>query len=604
MSFMFKPLAYDDYNAVNKISVDKSVSNKVIFGDKLVVKNIVDIINENNEKIVLLDGYIGADFSKFVLAFEKEIEKTKKRFEIINISDYYKSEIELDEMVKPNLPENYDEDPVLLFGKLFQGTYIDIFDKNKVEKLLEKIASSEAQLLIYGHGSAMPTLREIANRIIFIDVTPKITAIRALKGQFKNIGCSKELPFNLLMRRNYYVDFELAVHLRKELLNEDKIDNYIIDSDVKEFGLLDKDTFNLVLNKLVKSPFRAKPVYLEGIWGGEYIRRMRNIPRDISNNIAWIFEFIPMEVSIALDINDKYVDIPFATFLHKQGSKILGEKALMKYKGYFPIRFNYDDTWHSDGNMSIQVHPNGNFVKENYNELGSQDEAYYIVATGHGARTYVGFKKDGKEFLELCKKSEKDGIELNYREYVDSIESAPGQQIMIPAGTIHSSGQNQFILELGSLTIGSYTYKVYDYNRRDAEGKLRPIHTKNAEKILEWNRDMNWVKENIAIKPYVLNEGDSYRELQVGKTDLMYYETRRIEFKTHGKYVGSNNDQFTVLTVVDGEKVKIYSKENPEFYYEANYLDIVTVPANIKEYVIEALGYQPVVVHKTLLKED
>jgi mannose-6-phosphate isomerase class I len=253
--------------------------------------------------------------------------------------------------------------------------------------------------------------------------------------------------------------------------------------------------------------------------------------------------------------------------------------------------------------MSVQVHPDEDFIIENYDEFGRQDEAYYVIATGHGARTYAGWKGDGKEFLELAKLSEKDHRDIDYQKYVNSVVSYPGRQIMIPAGTVHASGRNQLILELGSLTIGSYTYKVYDYNRKDKDGNVRPIHTKNAEKVLHFERDSKWVDENIAIEPILVEETDQYKEYIVGKTDLMYYQTGRIELNTHGRYEASNNGGFTVLTLVDGEKATVYAKDNPELKYDMNYLDVVTVPASINTYVVEAKGYQPVVIHKTTLRE-
>jgi len=206
---------------------------------------------------------------------------------------------------------------------------------------------------------------------------------------------------------------------------------------------------------LVKYPFRCKPVYLEGIWGGEYIRKIRNIPMDISKNIAWIFEFIPMEVSIVVDVNAFNFELPFATFMSLQGEFIIGKKAYEWFDGYFPVRFNYDDTYHSDGNMSVQVHPEGDFTRKHYNEKGSQDEAYYVIATGHNAKTYVGFKNDADvgEFLDLAEKSQRYGTDVDYKKYINAEDSIPGKQFMLPAGTIHASGQNQLILELGSLTI-------------------------------------------------------------------------------------------------------------------------------------------------------
>lgn len=360
---------------------------------------------------------------------------------------------------------------------------------------------------------------------------------------------------------------------------------------------------NDLLKTLIQYPYRAKPVYLEGIWGGEYIRKIRHIPEDISGNIAWIFEFIPMEVSIEVAVGDEVIDMPFYTFVQKMGCEMMGEKAYEEFEGYFPIRFNYDDTWHSNGNMSIQVHPDEDFVIDHYDEFGRQDEAYYVIATGHGARTYAGWKGDGREFLELAKKSEKDHSDIDYQNYVNSVPSVPGRQIMIPAGTIHASGRNQLILELGSLTIGSYTYKVYDYNRKDKDGNVRPIHTANAEQVLHFERDSKWVDDNIAIEPIPVSKTDEAAEFTVGKTDLMYYETSRVEIEKGGHYEGHNNGQFTVLTLVDGEEIKVYSKSHPEFSRNQKYLDIVTIPATIEDYVIEAKGYQPVVVHKTYLRD-
>ena len=282
---------------------------------------------------------------------------------------------------------------------------------------------------------------------------------------------------------------------------------------------------------------------------------------------------------------------------------MMGQHCVKEFDGYFPIRFNYDDTWHSNGNMSVQVHPDEDFVIENYDEFGRQDEAYYVIATGHGAKTYCGFCGDGREFLESAKRSELTHEEIDYRKYINSIDSTPGRQIMLPAGTVHASGRNQLILELGSLTIGSYTYKVYDYNRKDSDGNTRPIHTKNAEKVLRFERDSQWVRENLAIDPILVEKTDEYAEYIVGKTDLMYYETRRVELATHGSYEGRNNGQFTVITVVDGESVHIYSRSQPKYCFDAYYLDIVTIPATIEDYVIEATGYQPTVIHKTFLKE-
>ncbi len=603
MSFMFKPLAYDDPKAVNRISLPEGAQEHITAGNENVVKALADIcLAAGGKRFVLaIDGYVSAQFEDLCEPLCAGLRAAGHSCRQISMRELYKKEEEIAVLTAESLPLNYEDDPVLLFGRLYQGQMDDLIDCEKAGQAIR--GAKEEIVLVYGLGSACEAIRDLADAIAYIDVTPKVAAIRAREQKFVNIGDAEGRPFALLMRRNYYVDFEVTVRLRRQLLTQNRIDWYILGSDETNYVMMPAANLRAILERLVCYPFRTKPVYLEGIWGGEYIRKIRQLPQEIAGNVAWVFDMIPMEVSIVVEAGDTLLDIPFSTFVQLCGESMMGRRCAEEFEGYFPIRFNYDDTWHSDGNMSVQVHPDEEFVIEQYGEFGRQDEAYYVIATGHGAKTYCGFCGDGREFLELARRSEKTHEEIDYRKYINSVESIPGRQIMLPAGTVHASGRNQLILELGSLTIGSYTYKVYDYNRRDKDGNARPIHTKNAEQVLRFERDSQWVRDNIAIEPILVEETADYTEYVVGRTDLMYYETRRVELRTHGVYEGKNNGQFTVVTIVDGEAVHISSKAHPEYSFDASYLDIVTIPASIEDYVIEARGYQPVVVHKTLLRE-
>jgi len=123
--------------------------------------------------------------------------------------------------------------------------------------------------------------------------------------------------------------------------------------------------------------------------------------------------------------------------------------------------------------MNVQVHSGHEYNVENYNEHGRQDESYYVVATGYDAKTFIGFNEnaDPGEFIREVKKSEMEFTPVDYEKYINHIQSKPGIQVMLPAGTIHSSGRNQVVLEIGSLTVGSYTNKMYDYLRDDLNNK-------------------------------------------------------------------------------------------------------------------------------------
>jgi hypothetical protein len=157
-------------------------------------------------------------------------------------------------------------------------------------------------------------------------------------------------------------------------------------------------------------------------------------------------------------------------------------------------------------------------------------------------------------------------------------------------------------LEIGSLTIGSYTYKLYDYLRADLDGIPRPIHTWHGERVLRTERTTSWVKENLVQEPRLVRSGENWAEFIVGEHDLLYFSLRRLEFD---KEIEDNTGgRFHVLTLVDGEKTIVESVDNPELCYTMNYLDIVVVPAITGRYRIRNLGNQPVCIHKTLLKDD
>ena len=610
MSFMFKPLAYDDPNAVNFPKLSQTVLDDLTFGTvKAGTRLAKELAKSCKEKglVVALDGYASAQFHDLVGVLAQNLRQQGVEVTLCEMQQVYKPVEQLDKMLESCLPLNYDEDPVLLFGRLFEGTFADFFESQRLESLRQQLATVDKGqvVLLVGYGSTSPVLADLVNVCVYLDVTPKTAAIRAREGRLINVGDKAPRPFKELMRRNYYADFEIILENRRALLTSGRLDYYICSDHDADFILMQGKTLKAILGSLVQYPFRAKPVYLEGIWGGEFIRKARNLPAEFKN-VAWVFDMIPMEVSIVVDAKGKPVEFPFSTFIQSSGREMMGERCFKAFKGYFPIRFNYDDTYHSDGNMSIQVHPERSRCMKEYNEKGGQDEAYYVIATAHGAKTFVGFREgaDPHEFIRLIKQSERDGSEVDYMKYVNYLNSFPGMQVMLPGGTIHASGRGQLILELGSLTIGSYTYKLYDYNRVDSDGCLRPIHSAKGEKALHYERDTKWVRENIAIDPIPDGEGPGWKQYLLGKTDLMYYMTKNVFMEKGAKAEFSNNGQFTVLTLVDGENVRVYSKSNPDFYYDQKFLDIVVVPATIQDYVIENTGYQPCVVHKTMLKED
>ncbi len=610
MSFMFNPHLYDDPTAVNRPKLSDEVINSIVSGTKEAAAHLASAILKKLEKgsaVVALDGYTGARFDQVIHLLSQNLKQKSVEIKTFDLKDVVKTAGELDQLFAENLKEDREKDPVLLYGKLFKGSYEDVFDAEKLAQFEAAVREFKKSggpkvFIVSGLGCTIRQLRPLYDLVCYFDVAPKEVILRARKGMFANLGDCVAKPIKVLLRRCYYIDFELAGHLRWKLIKDNAIDYYVDSNKPDQLQLIPRESFDALTAALVKCPMRCKPVYLEGVWGGHYIKKLRNLP-DSMINAAWVFDLIPLEVSIVVEAGKKLIELPFFTFVQKEGTALMGSECVKKFGGYFPVRFNYDDSYHSSGNMSIQVHSGHNYNVENYGEFGRQDESYYIVATGHGAKTFVGFNEgiDPKEFIAEAKKSEKEFTPVDYQKYVSHVKSVPGIQVMLPAGTIHSSGRNQVILEIGSLSVGSYTYKMYDYLRADLDGIPRPIHTYHGEKVLRTERTTSWVKDNLVQEPRLVESGDGWAEYIVGEHDLLYFSLRRLEFEKEIK--GNTNGRFHVLTLVDGEKVEVRSLDNPELSYTQNYLDVVVVPANMGRYVVKNLGNQPVCIHKTMLKD-
>ena len=617
MSFMYNPFPFDDPKPVNRPELSRKTVDAVVAGGtpsvaKRFAAPVIDKARESNQ-IVAFDGYATADWKQFLNLVARECKAAGVDFVSIDQNaECFKSGKEIDDMIDPLLIWDTEIDPTLLYGKIYKGGYEGILDEEKAKAFEEKVAGmrngSGKVVAVYGYGCLIPRFRDLYDVTCFFDLTPKTSILRIRRGEYSNIGKERPDLVNRVIRRCYYCDFEMSVCSRRELLRNSAIDFYFLSDDPQNIQMLPFGAFADICAQLVKYPFRAKPCYLEGVWGGSYMKKLRNLP-DNMRNAAWVFDFIPMEVSVLVEVGNEKLDINFCSFVCKEGVNLMGEGCVNKFHGYFPIRFNWDDSYHSTGNMSIQCHSGSAYNREHYGEFGRQDESYYVCVTGHDAKTFIGFRDDADipQFFREIEAADKEHKPCDYMKYVNYEESRPGLQVMLPAGTIHSSGRNQVILEIGSLTIGSYTYKMYDYLRLDFDGKQRPIHTRLGEENVAQHRRASVIHDPespdyIVQKPRVAVEGDGWKEIILGENEQLYFSLRRLDFEKTCRQ-DTCGERFHVISLVDGDQVLVRSVAHPERCFKMDFLDIVCVPADMGEYEIVNLGKEPVMVHKTMLRD-
>lgn len=197
----------------------------------------------------------------------------------------------------------------------------------------------------------------------------------------------------------------------------------------------------------------------------------------------------------------------------------------------FPVLVKYID---AKQNLSVQVHPNDDYALKIEGDNG-KTEMWYIVGADNGAGIYCGFKRDTnrKEFLEKVKDGTVEDL-LNF------IPVKAGDCFLIKAGTVHAIGAGCVICEVQQSS--NVTYRVYDYNRRDAQGNLRPLHIEKAIEVIDFSAFRDETGGG-AFRPCV---GGRIRLL----TECKYFRCR--ELLLDGEYSEKAERSFIAVNAVEG----------------------------------------------------
>jgi mannose-6-phosphate isomerase len=144
---------------------------------------------------------------------------------------------------------------------------------------------------------------------------------------------------------------------------------------------------------------------------------------------------------------------------------------------FFPTLTKFID---AKDNLSIQVHPSDDYAIANENSYG-KTEMWYVVEAEENAGIYLGLNKSvtTTEFETAIANNTLTSI-LNY------IPVKKGDCYFIPSGTIHAIGSGCLIYEIQQNS--NLTYRVFDYNRKDANGNTRELHVDKAKKVTNLNK--------------------------------------------------------------------------------------------------------------------
>ena len=299
-------------------------------------------------------------------------------------------------------------------------------------------------------------------------------------------------------------------------------------------------------------PLTFTPILKDRIWGGTKLKSYLNksIVSETTGE-SWEISTVPGDISVVASGVFEGKNINEIIDLHP--TEILGKSVIARFGKQFPLLFKFID---AKEDLSIQLHPNDELAKQRHNSFG-KTEMWYVMQADETARLVVGFKNDSnpKEYLE----------KLADKKLISLLEEYPvkkGDVFFLETGTIHAIGAGVVLAEIQQTS--DVTYRIYDWDRVDANGNGRELHTELALEAINYNTTNS--KIEYSEEP---NQSTKVVDCAYFKTNIIALQDRFIWKKS--------KDAFTVFMCTNGQFELILNGEIMRYQMG----DTILIPAII-----------------------
>ena len=554
----------------NKFPVIRIPSHQCITGWENICREII----KNKPTTIAIECYPGVFIKEIMTAVQELLNPGV----IIDTSEAMKPEDDIAAMVQKYVTD----DPV--FGYITPLELEDYFDSSKVLELQQKIDTVKNCTVVIGPGATL--LAPQSDLSIYADMPRWEIQMRFRNNTACNLGRTNYADaFSYQYKHAYFVDWRVCDRYKKRMLNTC---HFVWDTTIPhQPKMISTDALFDALQLTVQQPFRVVPFFDPGPWGGQWLKEVCDLDRN-APNFAWGFDCVPEENSLLLEFGDQVVEIPSINLVFFQPDALLGKEVYEGFGDEFPIRFDFLDTMEG-GNLSLQVHPLKEYIKEKFGMSYTQDESYYMLDTGDDAFVYLGLKEntDPDQMMKALSEAQNNELPFDAEQYVQKWPVHKHDHVSIPAGTVHCSGANSVVLEI-SATPYIFTFKLWDWGRMGLDGKPRPISLGHGKNVIQWDRTASWTQQHILNLTEPIAEGEGWREERTGLDAWSFIETRRHWFSQQVRH--HTEDVVNVLNLVEGREVLIESPDNSFEPYIVHYAETFIVPAHVGAYTITPHG--------------
>jgi len=277
-------------------------------------------------------------------------------------------------------------------------------------------------------------------------------------------------------------------------------------------------------------PLKFKPIFKEMLWGGTKLGDTLGKPIS-SEQTGESWEISAVKDNVSEVANGKFRGKSLKDLIHTWKEELLGTEVYTRFGYEFPVLVKFID---AKMDLSVQVHPDDNLAGQRHNSQG-KTEMWYVMDAEPESYLIIGFNRDVNR--EEYQKSLREGRLLDLMHYEKVHE---GDTFMIRAGKIHAIGAGILLAEIQQTS--DITYRVYDFNRKDREGRLRELHT-------------DWALDAMDYKCR-----DDFRLLyprEMNTPNVMihtpYFKTDYLEISGDWTRDPHNKTSFSILICVSGE---------------------------------------------------
>ncbi|MFN8459244.1 MAG: type I phosphomannose isomerase catalytic subunit [Anaerolineae bacterium] len=316
-------------------------------------------------------------------------------------------------------------------------------------------------------------------------------------------------------------------------------------------------------------PLTFTPVFRNYLWGGRSLEKLgRTLPPGI---VAESWE-ISGHLSSPTQVEcGPLADKTLPEVLDRLGQDLVGWRSqAMLARGKFPLLIKLLD---ANQPLSVQVHPDDEYANTHeQGELG-KTEMWYILQAEPGAELIYGLKAG------VTRDSFRHALAAGQLEAcLHRLPVKAGDAVFIPAGSIHAIMQGIVLAEIQQNS--DTTYRVFDWNRVDANDQPRPLHLDKAFEVINFQQ-----VEPAPAQPWLIQERDELRREFL--VSCPYFNVERVTFKeAQALYRGhTDGSTFEIWGILSGQGRLTWADDS--LALEA--IRFSLLPAALGDFAIEAL---------------